>query len=422
MKRLTMFLRRIPMIQTSVAARQEVTVSARRIAALVLALTLASGAATMAAMPQEKTKKQAKQEPKAGTKYDTADEAFRAGVAYLELKETAKSQEPFEQALKLAKDDKYKIRVYQALLQAYRALPEPDKATEALEFIIDKSDRSAERSLARTSLMSFIHQRGKEDWIIKRYEDALKKDPNNKTALYILSDVYDKLKENPKRAAEVMERLATVTKQQGGEVDVGAQAKLAAQYVKAGKVKEGAELFEKIADLDPKLAAAHWKDAAMAWLEVKDKERALAAAKASAASMGETRGELLEHFWHKALADIFLEVGEAKLAIPHYEKAIEKTNIAGYLSDCRKKLAEAREKAGPDAETTTGKSGSIDLNRATLDELKSVAGITEQIAVQIIDRRKTKPFKSVSELIELDAVDKSLLAKIRPHLKVEGEK
>ena len=34
----------------------------------------------------------------------------------------------------------------------------------------------------------------------------------------------------------------------------------------------------------------------------------------------------------------------------------------------------------------------------------------------IIDRRKSKPFVSVSELIELDDVDKALLAKIRPAL------
>jgi DNA uptake protein ComE-like DNA-binding protein len=92
------------------------------------------------------------------------------------------------------------------------------------------------------------------------------------------------------------------------------------------------------------------------------------------------------------------------------------------IADSKKKLAEAREKAGPDSETATAKTGPIDLNRATLDELKAVAGITEEIAVQIIDRRKSKPFKSVSELIELDAVDKSLLAKIRPSVKVEGRK
>jgi DNA uptake protein ComE-like DNA-binding protein len=389
---------------------------------LAAALAVAVGLAATEATAQEKAKK-GKQEPKAGAKYETAEEALRAGLAYLELKENAKAQDPLEQALKLAKDDKFKIRVYQVLHQeVYRALPEPDKATEALEFVIDKSQSDAERSLARRSLMSFIHQRGKEDWVVNRYEEVLKKDPNNKTALYILSEVYARLKENPKRAAEVTERLAAVTKQEGGKVDVGAQANLAGQYVKAGKVKEGAEIYEKIAELDPKMAGPYWKEAAAAWLKIKEKEKALAAAKAANDTQGETRNDLLQHFYHKALADIFLELGEPKLAIPHYEKAIEKTNIAGYLADSKKKLAEARDKAGPDAAAETEKASPIDLNKASLDELKSVEGINEQIAVQIIDRRKTKPFKSVSELIELDAVDKSLLAKIRPHVKVDAEK
>jgi hypothetical protein len=43
---------------------------------------------------------------------------------------------------------------------------------------------------------------------------------------------------------------------------------------------------------------------------------------------------------------------------------------------------------------------------------------SEALAIQIIDRRNTKPFASVSELIELDDVDKALLAKIRPALMV----
>ena len=117
----------------------------------VMALASITPAAPVAA-PQKKAKKEV-QEPKPGAKYDTADEALRAGVAYLQLKEVAKSQEPLEQALKLAPDDKYRIKVYELLLEPYRQLSEPDKGVEALEFIIDKTDSSAKRSLTRNSLM-----------------------------------------------------------------------------------------------------------------------------------------------------------------------------------------------------------------------------------------------------------------------------
>jgi competence protein ComEA len=72
----------------------------------------------------------------------------------------------------------------------------------------------------------------------------------------------------------------------------------------------------------------------------------------------------------------------------------------------------------PAATTTTTKAGTVDLNRASLAQLQAVDGISEALAVQIIDHRKTKPFTSVSELIELDDVDKALLAKVRPALTV----
>ncbi len=68
---------------------------------------------------------------------------------------------------------------------------------------------------------------------------------------------------------------------------------------------------------------------AAAWLLLGQKDHALAAAKKSAESPPEQRNDLLAHFWHRNLAEVFLATGQAKLAIPHYEQAIQKTNIQG---------------------------------------------------------------------------------------------
>jgi len=38
---------------------------------------------------------------------------------------------------------------------------------------------------------------------------------------------------------------------------------------------------------------------------------------------------------------VFLEAGEPKEAIPHYEQAIATTKIAGYIKDCQMKPAQA---------------------------------------------------------------------------------
>jgi tetratricopeptide (TPR) repeat protein len=284
-------------------------------------------------------------ETPAAVKYQNVDEAWRVGVAYYNSRNYAASQEPFEAALKMAPDDKFRLKVYEALIPAYRLLPDINKMLEACEFVIDKSDSIAKRSLTRRSLLSFVYQRGKVDVLVKRYEQVLAKDADNRKALYLLSEIYSRLQEDPQRAAQLTERLARLEQKNGQPVDILKTAELARRYVAAKRYKEGAALYEKIAPLDEKLAAWHWKEAAAAWLKVGDKDRALAAAKKSAESTPEQRNDLLAHFWHRGLADAFLALGEAALAIPHYEQAIKKTNIEGYVKDCEKSLAEARAKA-----------------------------------------------------------------------------
>ncbi len=278
--------------------------------------------------------------------YQSADEAWRDAVKHLNARNYAASQEPLEAALRLAPDDAYRLKVYEALLPAYRLLPEPDKFVEACNVILTKSERDAQRSLTRRSLLAFMHQRGKTDQLAHDYEDALKKNPNDRTALYVLSELYGQLKPNPQRAAELIQRLARLDQQQGKAPNVAQSAELARQYLQAKRFVDGAALYEQIAPLDAKLAAWHWKEAAAAWLKAKEPAKALAAAKKAEASPPEARSEQLVHFFHRNLADVFLAVGEPKAAIPHYEKAIQTTTIPGYLEGCKKSLEEARAQVG----------------------------------------------------------------------------
>ena len=290
----------------------------------------------------------AEQIEKAKSKFTSADEAFGVGAAHYNSRNYAASREPFEAALILAteKDIAYRVKVYGALTASYRLLETSEQFIEASEYIIRHSDRDAERSLTRTSLMSFIHQRGKVDPFIKRHEERLQKNPKDRLSVYLLSEVYSRVRENPERSVELLKQLAVLDGKKPGEaVDVNASAKLAMQYIRAKEYQKGAELYEQIAPLDKTLEAWHWKEAAAAWLKHKQNDKALAAAKKSEEATPEKRNEQLAHFWHRNLADVFLAAGEPKLAIPHYEKAIETTKIEGYLKGCKASLAEAREKA-----------------------------------------------------------------------------
>ncbi|WLD10184.1 serine/threonine-protein kinase [Planctellipticum variicoloris] len=279
-------------------------------------------------------------------KYGSAEEAMRVGNAYYSLKEYAKTREPFEAALKLAPDDEYRVKVYRALLAAYRQDSNWLPCAAALEFIIARSKQAAERSLARTELMGFLRARGKTNDATKRYEERLKLSPNDEATIYILIEVYSRLKDDPRRAAVLLEQWSELKKKSGEEMKVSEAAQLAGEYVKQKKFKQAAELYEATAPRDTSLAAWHLKEAATAWLKAGDKERALASAKASEAADPEQRGELLEHFWHRGLADVFFDCGDFVLAIPQYEQAIAKTNIEAYRKDCEMRLAEAKAKVG----------------------------------------------------------------------------
>jgi len=280
------------------------------------------------------------------TKYTSAQEAYGVGAAFYNSRNFASAREPFEAALKMSEDERKKVEIHRALLASYRVEGKTDNFVSSAEYVITHSSQPAEQSLTTRELLSFVRERNLTDNLVKKYEAQLKKKADDRTALYLLSEIYANLKREPKRAAELLDRLAALDKKSGKPLDVAQQAQLAQQYVQAKKFKEGAEIYEEIAPQDEKLAAWHWKEAADAWLRAGKKDKALTAAKKSADSKPETRSELLTHFWHKKLADVFLETGEAALAVPHYEEAIAKTTIDGYIKDSQKKLAEAKEKAG----------------------------------------------------------------------------
>lgn len=275
-------------------------------------------------------------------KFKTFVEAYNAGVAAINGGNLAAARAPLETALKLAKTNRDKIDTQRALLVPYRELQEIEPMQRAGEFIIANSEQAAEQSLTRGAVLSFIHKRGKMEDAVKEYEARLKKTPDDRTLLYLMTEAYAVFLKNPTRSAELGEKLAAIDKQSGKKGDVGGQAQLAQQYVKTGKLKEAAELYEKIAPQDEKTEAWYFKEAANTWLSAKEKAKALEAAKKSvAAKTPEKRSALLTYFWHRALGDIFLETGEPKEAITHYNQALTSTKIEGYLKDTKKKLAQA---------------------------------------------------------------------------------
>jgi competence ComEA-like helix-hairpin-helix protein len=61
----------------------------------------------------------------------------------------------------------------------------------------------------------------------------------------------------------------------------------------------------------------------------------------------------------------------------------------------------------------------LDLNRATVEELKTVPGISPALAKEIVRfREKSGPFRRLEDLLAIRGITKSRLKKIRPYLTV----
>ncbi len=303
---------------------------------------------------EEKAKNKKKKKADKSIKFDTAEKAWGIGVALYKAKDIEASREPFEAALELAPDNEFRLKVYEALLPVYREIPEFEPFLTASEFIITHSKQDAHQSLTRRALLSFAYNRGQLKSLTERYEERIKKDDKDRTAVYILSEIYTSDDDNAQRSIELiqlLEKLDAVNKKSDDEPAdpvaaakiVREKGKLAGQYMKAREYEKSAKLYEEIAPLDPATHAWNLKEAAGAWLKNDNKDEARRLALAADEAKAESRNDQLAHFFHRNLGDVLLAVGEPEKAADHFKIAIEKTTIEGYVKDTKASLQEATE-------------------------------------------------------------------------------
>lgn len=290
------------------------------------------------------------------TKYASADEAFRMGVALYNSRNFKASQDPFEAALAKTDDNLFRVKVYEALLAAYREVPEFEPYQTAAEFIITHSDQEAKRSITRRAFLSFAYNRGQINNLTERYEERLKSNADDYLAVFVLSELYSATRSNPQRAIELLKKLeqldaAKPAKNGGLAADANAakiareKGNLARQYVQAKQYQQAAELYAEIAPLDPVTEAWNLKESAAAWLKLDNNAKALEMAMRADGATPEARNDQLVHFYHRNLGDIFVALGEHAKAVPHYEIAVKKTTIDGYIKATQASLDEAKRNA-----------------------------------------------------------------------------
>jgi competence protein ComEA len=74
------------------------------------------------------------------------------------------------------------------------------------------------------------------------------------------------------------------------------------------------------------------------------------------------------------------------------------------------------------AEAENGIQGVVNVNTATQEELQLLPGIGESRAAAVIEARKRRGgFQKLEDLLEVKGIGESGLARLRPHLTLEGK-
>ncbi|WP_442510138.1 tetratricopeptide repeat protein [Novipirellula sp. SH528] len=286
--------------------------------------------------------------------FKSAEDAYMVGAAFLNADKKSEARGPLEAALSLAKDNEYRVKCHQALLRVYRGIPEFEPFRDSAEYIIRHSTKTYERSLTRSSLLSFAYNRGQLDALVTRYEKKLDAEPEDEPTVYVLSELYSRSRRDPKRTIELMELLERLSPEDekpepGSKQAIAADARMAIQkgnlareYVRGKEYAKSAQTYQQAAALDTTTESWNLKEAASAWLKAGDRDKAMEMVKQAEKLPAESRNDSLAHFFHRHMGDLYTEFGKPDLAIPHYEVAVQKTTIEGYRTDTQKSLDEAR--------------------------------------------------------------------------------
>ena len=102
----------------------------------------------------------------------------------------------------------------------------------------------------------------------------------------------------------------------------------------------------------------------------------------------------------------------------------DSVNRASFVEDCQKIIIPVKgSSASGDAEDSVSSGspgitaqGLVNINTATLDELKTLNGIGDVIAERIIEYRSSNAFKSKEDIMSVKGIGKGIYEKIKDHI------
>ena len=253
------------------------------------------------------------------------------------LKEAGKLDESrlyYEKALELARKDRDKCEAHQALMRIYPETGSVEKMYDSLEYIIEHAPYPAFASLSLRSALSICQRKGLQIEMQQRYQDRLKNNPKDRTALVIMEEFTSAFTRDYALRGEYLQRLIDLDREEGKTSDPQLFADRAFAWKLNREYEKAAELYESTAALSEDIGSSCWKDAAECWKQLDQGEKALAAAMKSHDLGPDKRVGGTPYHWHRSLGEIFLWQKKQALALEHLEAAVKTAPIDAYREQC----------------------------------------------------------------------------------------
>lgn len=275
-------------------------------------------------------------------KFDDYRSALAAAAGLYSSGNLAASKPAFEAAVEMARNDLEKKRALEPLVKVYAEAGEYDKMFETAEQVVALETHKASVSMAVRNLLGNCQRKNQLEAFKKRYEEQATKKQDERLPVHMMSGYHNLVTRDFGKQAEYIEKLVALDSKEKKPADPELMADLAFAYRLARQNEKAATLYEATAELSKDLQSWCHMEAAVAWQQAGNMDKALAAANKAHEAGPDAKAKQSLYRWHRSLGDVFLAGKQKEQAIKQLTAAEENAPIDAYKKQCAEAITKAQ--------------------------------------------------------------------------------
>jgi hypothetical protein len=275
-------------------------------------------------------------------KFDNYRSAMSAAAGLYNSGNLAASKPAFEAAVEMARNDFEKKRALEPLVKVYAETGEFDKMFNTAEQVVALETHKASVSMAVRNLLGNCQRKNQLEAFKKRYEEQAAKKQDERLPIHMLSGYHNLVTRDFGKQAEYLEKLVALDTKESKPADPELMADLAFAYRLDRQNEKAATLYEATAELSKDLQSWCHMEAAVAWQQADNMDKALAAANKAHEAGPDAKAKQSLYRWHRSLGDVFLAGKQKVQAIKQLTSAEENAPIDAYKKQCAEAITKAQ--------------------------------------------------------------------------------